>query len=91
MNRFVVGIYIHLLSCYRRQEAIKQGLLTAVEIPICVAQIANDMWPHLKELAKIGNINCKSDLQVKKNQIYTPYVGLEKLYFVSDLFLLINL
>ena len=43
---------------------MRQGMLTAVQVPMCVAQIANDMWPHLKELAAVGNINCKSDLQV---------------------------
>ena len=26
---------------------------------------ANSIWSHLLELAECGNINCKSDLQVK--------------------------
>ena len=43
---------------------MRQGMLTAVQVPMCVAQIANEMWSPIKELAKIGNINCKSDLQV---------------------------
>lgn len=43
---------------------MKQGMLTAVQVPLCVAQIANEMWPYMKELAQIGNMNCKSDLQV---------------------------
>ncbi|XP_059175459.1 formimidoyltransferase-cyclodeaminase-like [Physella acuta] len=58
-----------------RQEAIKQGLLTAVQIPMCVAQIANDMWPHLKELAKVGNFNCKSDLQTGARILETGVWG----------------
>ncbi|KAI8793370.1 hypothetical protein BgiMline_003381 [Biomphalaria glabrata] len=46
-----------------REEAMKQGLMTAIQVPMCVAQLANEMWPYLLELAEIGNLNCKSDLQ----------------------------
>lgn len=58
-----------------REEAMKQGMLTAIKVPMCVAQIANGMWPHIKELAKIGNINCKSDLQVGARVLETGVWG----------------
>jgi len=43
---------------------MESGLLTAVQVPLCVARVANSLWPTLKELSAVGNINCKSDLQV---------------------------
>lgn len=58
-----------------RDEAMKQGMLTAVQVPMCVAQIANDMWPYLNDLAKIGNINCKSDLQTGARILETGVWG----------------
>ncbi|XP_005089955.1 formimidoyltransferase-cyclodeaminase [Aplysia californica] len=58
-----------------REEAMRQGMLTAVQVPMCVAQIANEMWPHLKEMAKIGNINCKSDLQTGAHILETGVWG----------------
>jgi len=58
-----------------RDEAMRQGMLTAVQVPMCVAQIANDMWPHLKELAEVGNINCKSDLQTGAHILETGVWG----------------
>ena len=43
---------------------MQRGLLTAIQVPVCVAKIVNSLWPSLTELAHVGNINCKSDLQV---------------------------
>ena len=50
----------------RREMAMQQGIQTAVDIPMSVARHANALWPTLKELAAIVNINCRSDLQVKR-------------------------
>ncbi|XP_076095230.1 formimidoyltransferase-cyclodeaminase-like isoform X5 [Mytilus galloprovincialis] len=47
-----------------RAVAMQEGLHTAIRVPLTVSRLANSMWPFLKELAEIGNINCKSDLQV---------------------------
>lgn len=47
-----------------RMEAMDSGLKTAVTVPFGLAQKANSVWPILIELAQVGNINCKSDLQV---------------------------
>ena len=52
------------VSVCRREAAMESGLLTAVQVPLCVARVANSLWPTLKELSAVGNINCKSDLQV---------------------------
>ena len=41
-----------------------QSLKTAIAMPMNVMVAANSLWPTLVELAKICNINCKSDLQV---------------------------
>lgn len=58
-----------------REEAMKKGLLTAVQVPMCVAKIANDMWPVMKELAHKGNIDCKSDLQTGAHVLETGVWG----------------
>ncbi|RUS72492.1 hypothetical protein EGW08_019746 [Elysia chlorotica] len=58
-----------------RNEAMKQGMLTAIKVPMCVAQIANGMWPYMTELAKVSNINCKSDLQVGARVLETGVWG----------------
>ncbi|KAJ8314083.1 hypothetical protein KUTeg_008644 [Tegillarca granosa] len=49
-----------------REEAMQEGLQTAITVPLTVARITNTLWPTLKELAQIGNINCKSDMQIKE-------------------------
>ncbi len=43
---------------------MQRALCSAISVPMTVAKKANLVWPALKELAKICNINCKSDLQV---------------------------
>lgn len=47
-----------------REIGMQRALHNAVAVPMNVAKTTNSLWPHLTELAKIGNINCKSDLQV---------------------------
>ncbi|KAK7109256.1 formimidoyltransferase-cyclodeaminase-like [Littorina saxatilis] len=58
-----------------REMAMESGLLTAVQVPLCVARVVNTLWPALKELAAIGNINCKSDLQVGARVLETGVWG----------------
>jgi len=43
---------------------MQNGLCTAITVPLTVARISNSLWGPLTELAGIGNINCKSDMQV---------------------------
>jgi len=47
-----------------REIGMQRALHNAVAVPMNVAKTTNTLWPHLTELAKIGNINCKSDMQV---------------------------
>ncbi|XP_064613955.1 formimidoyltransferase-cyclodeaminase-like [Liolophura sinensis] len=58
-----------------RDQAMQQGLQTAVQVPLTVARIANSLWPTLKELAEVGNINCRSDLQVGARSLETGVWG----------------
>ncbi|XP_050418214.1 formimidoyltransferase-cyclodeaminase [Patella vulgata] len=58
-----------------RQKALQQGLSTAVKVPLCVARIVTSLWAPLKELSEIGNINCKSDLQVGVRNLETAVWG----------------
>merc|ERR1711860_162988 len=47
-----------------RERALQNGLKTAVKVPMTLATKASGLFTPLKQLAKLGNINCKSDLQV---------------------------
>lgn len=58
-----------------REEAMQEGLQTAITVPLTVARITNTLWPTLKELAQIGNINCKSDMQVGVRTLETAVWG----------------
>ncbi len=51
------------VDCSRRDQAMQRALTAAINVPMTVAKKANTTWPTLKELAKVFNINCKSDLQ----------------------------
>eukprot|EP00118_Oscarella_pearsei_P005152 m.23288 g.23288 ORF g.23288 m.23288 type:complete len:153 (+) comp28452_c0_seq8:1340-1798(+) len=53
-----------VILCCRREDAMQKGLLTAIQIPMSVMHLANECWPALLTMAKCGNINCKSDVQV---------------------------
>ena len=55
-----------------RAAALDAGLKTAVSVPFGLAQKANSVWDILMELAQVGNINCKSDLQVRNQHIHAP-------------------
>ena len=43
---------------------MQKGLQVAIEVPMGVIRTANRAWPTLTEMAKVGNISTKSDLQV---------------------------
>ncbi|XP_041365055.1 formimidoyltransferase-cyclodeaminase-like [Gigantopelta aegis] len=58
-----------------RELAMQRGLLTAIQVPVCVAKIVNSLWPSLSELAQLGNINCKSDLQMGVRTLETGVWG----------------
>jgi len=58
-----------------REEAMEEGLKTAVGVPLSLAQKTNQVWPVLLALAECGNINCKSDLQVAARCLETAVQG----------------
>ena len=43
---------------------MQEGLKKAVSVPMKLAMTASALFAPLQELAQLGNINCKSDLQV---------------------------
>ena len=47
-----------------REKAMQEGLKKAVLVPLKLAMTASALFAPLQELAQLGNINCKSDLQV---------------------------
>lgn len=58
-----------------KEEALQEGLQTAITVPLTVARIVSALWEPLKELAAVGNINCKSDLQVGVRMLETAVWG----------------
>eukprot|EP00095_Tigriopus_kingsejongensis_P009315 maker-scaffold320_size207635-snap-gene-1.14 protein:Tk09315 transcript:maker-scaffold320_size207635-snap-gene-1.14-mRNA-1 annotation:"PREDICTED: formimidoyltransferase-cyclodeaminase-like" len=58
-----------------RDKAIDQGLKKAVSVPYTLSCTINKIWPQMIELAELGNINCKSDLQVGAKCLDTAVYG----------------
>lgn len=58
-----------------RELAMQEGIQTAIQVPVTVSRIANQLWPTLKELSTVCNINCKSDLQVGVRMLETAVWG----------------
>eukprot|EP00074_Homo_sapiens_P072651 XP_011527737.1 formimidoyltransferase-cyclodeaminase isoform X3 [Homo sapiens] len=48
----------------RRTAALQEGLRRAVSVPLTLAETVASLWPALQELARCGNLACRSDLQV---------------------------
>jgi len=59
----------------RREKAMQEGLKKAVGVPLKLAQTASALFTPLLELSEIGNINCKSDLQVGARCLSTGIHG----------------
>lgn len=58
-----------------RDTAMQAGLRKAVDVPMNLAHIVNRSWETLVELAEIGNINTKSDLQIGARCLETAVWG----------------
>lgn len=54
---------------------MQDGLKSAVQVPLNVIKTATKVWNPMVELAKIGNINSKSDLQVGARSLETAVWG----------------
>lgn len=48
----------------KRNEAMENGLKTAIQVPFTCMEKASSAWPYMIEIAKVGNIKSKSDMQV---------------------------
>ena len=58
-----------------RKAAMQQGLKVAIDVPFKLVKTVNGLWPTLIEIAEVGNINCKSDLQVAARCLLTAVHG----------------
>jgi len=47
-----------------REHEMQKAIVTAINVPMSLAKKLNTLWKLFDEVAEIGNINCKSDLQV---------------------------
>lgn len=47
-----------------REAAMEAGLRQAINVPLNLAKHVDAVWETLIKMAAVGNINCKSDLQV---------------------------
>ena len=60
----LLSALVHYFIWLRYEERLQQSLMSAISVPMKLAQTANSLWPELKDLATVANIACKSDLQV---------------------------
>jgi glutamate formiminotransferase/formiminotetrahydrofolate cyclodeaminase len=58
-----------------RDKAIQEGLKKAIEVPLKTMQLADKCWDALLEVAKIGNIASKSDVEVGAKALETGIWG----------------
>lgn len=58
-----------------REKALQDGLKEAVHVPLNVIKTASKVWSPMVELAKVGNISSKSDLQVGARSLETAVWG----------------
>ena len=47
-----------------RHDKMQEGLKKAIDVPMAVMRKADECWEYIMEVAKYGNMNSKSDLQV---------------------------
>ena len=47
-----------------RNNAMEEGLKTAIRVPLKVMEIGDSCWDNMEELAKYGNMSSVSDLEV---------------------------
>ncbi|XP_019378823.1 PREDICTED: formimidoyltransferase-cyclodeaminase isoform X2 [Gavialis gangeticus] len=59
----------------KREAAMQQGLKKAVNVPFAMTEKVNSLWPTLKEMARHGNLACKSDIQVAAKALEAGVFG----------------
>ncbi len=58
-----------------RNEKMQEGLKKAIDVPLSVMRKADECWEYVIEVAKYGNMNSKSDLQVGAKSLETGIWG----------------
>src|SRR5690606_9062429 len=58
-----------------RNEKMQEGVRTAIAVPLSVMRKADECWESVIEIAKYGNMNSKSDLQVGAKSLETGIWG----------------
>lgn len=59
----------------RKKEAIERALLGCIEVPFNLEKKSASLWPHIRELAPIYNLETKSDLLVGIKCLETGIFG----------------
>jgi len=54
---------------------MQEGLKKAIDVPLSVMRKADECWEYVIEVAKYGNMNSKSDLQVGAKSLETGIWG----------------
>lgn len=47
-----------------RERALKVSMERAIQVPLSLLKVIDETWEPLEQLATVGNMNCRSDLQV---------------------------
>lgn len=47
-----------------REEKMQEGLKKAIDVPLTVMRLADECWKWMFDMAKVGNISSRSDLEV---------------------------
>ena len=61
-----------------RNEKMQEGLKNAIDVPMSVMRIGDSCWEWMFQMAKNGNINSKSDLEVGAKNLETGIWGAHK-------------
>jgi glutamate formiminotransferase/formiminotetrahydrofolate cyclodeaminase len=58
-----------------REEKMQEGLKKAIDVPLKVMKLGDECWQWMFEMAKVGNISSKSDLEVGAKILETGIWG----------------
>ena len=61
-----------------RHQKMQEGLKKAIDVPLAVMRKADECWEYITEVAKYGNMNSMSDLQVGAKSLETGIWGAYK-------------
>lgn len=60
---------------FAREKAIQESIKNAIEVPLTTMRLASKCWEPMIEIAKIGNIASKSDVEVGAKALETGIWG----------------